>query len=317
MGQLVDGVWHDTWYQTVKGEFKREAAKLRHQIVPTEADVPEGAPEFVAEPNRYHLYVSYACPWAHRTLIIRQLKSLEKLIDVSVVSTDMLAYGWTFDKETGSTGDPLHDFRYAHELYTLNQSDYSGRVTVPILWDKKTNKIVNNESSDIIRIFNRAFNHLTGNTADFYPVSMRAAIDSVNERVYEAVNNGVYRAGFATTQAAYNRAVTTLFDELEKLEELLRTQSYLCGDVLTEADIRLFTTLIRFDVVYYSHFKCNLKQLRDYPCLTRFVKAIYQLEGVKQTVNFDHIKRHYYFSHKTVNPTQIVPLGPLMSEWND
>lgn len=316
MGQLVNGVWHDTWYESEKGEFKREASQLRHQIVRLADELPEGASKFLAESNRYHLYVSYACPWAHRTLIMRQLKSLAPVIDVSVVSTDMLETGWTFDKERGSTGDPLYDFSCVHELYTLNQSDYTGRVTVPILWDRKTKKIVNNESSEIIRLFNAAFNHLTGNTLDFYPASKRESIDKINTLVYDAINNGVYRAGFATTQAAYDKAITALFQALDTLEALLEGQNYLCGDELTEADIRLFTTLIRFDAVYYGHFKCNLKQLRDYPSLSHYVKGIYLMEGIKETVHFDHIKRHYYYSHKMINPTQIVPLGPSLNEWH-
>lgn len=316
MGQLVNGVWQDTWYENKNGEFNREQAQLRHKIYATQNELPEGAPSFIAEPHRYHLYVSFACPWAHRTLIVRALKSLNGMIDVSVVSSDMLALGWTFDKNTGSTGDKVYDFACAHELYTLNQPDYTGRVTVPILWDTRTKKIVNNESADIIRIFNTAFNHLTSNTLDLYPERHHAEIDNINTLVYDAINNGVYRAGFATTQCAYEKAVTGLFDALDTLESHLASHDYLCGEILTEADIRLFTTLIRFDAVYYGHFKCNLKQLRDYQNLSNFVKRIYELEGVKETVHLDHIKRHYYYSHTKINPTQIIPLGPQKNDWD-
>lgn len=317
MGKLVEGVWHDVWYENEKGAFKREAAQLRDFIYAFPSDVPDGAPDYIAEKDRYHLYVSYACPWAHRTLIMRALKGLSSLIDVSVVGTMMLENGWTFDKTMGSTGDGLYDFKYAYELYTQNKKKYTGRVTVPILWDKKTKTIVNNESSEIIRIFNQAFNHLTGNTLDFYPKENQKEIDEINQFVYSTINNGVYKAGFATTQAAYEKAVTHLFDAMDTLERRLESQTYLCGEMLTEADIRLFTTLIRFDMVYYGHFKCNIRELKDYPNLLRLVKTIYHHEGIKETVHIDHIKEHYYVSHTKINPTQIVPVGPSLDYLED
>jgi len=254
--------------------------------------------------------VSLACPWAHRTLILRKLKGLENLIDVSVVSWLMLENGWTFDQSLGSTGDKLDHFNFMHQRYTADTADYTGRVTVPVLWDKQQNRIVNNESSEIIRMFNSAFDDLTGNDLDFYPAPLRGEIDALNERIYPAVNNGVYRAGFATSQQAYEEAFDDVFAELDHLEQLLSANRYLVGEYLTEADIRLFTTLIRFDAVYYGHFKCNLRRIADYPNLSNWLREIYQWPGVAETVNFEHIKNHYYGSHKTINPTGVVPKGP-------
>ena len=266
---------------------------------------------FAAEAGRYHLYVSLACPWAHRTLILRKLKGLESLIDVSVVSWLMLENGWTFDQNLGSTGDKLDHFQFMHQRYTADTADYTGRVTVPVLWDKQQKRIVNNESAEIIRMFNSAFDDLTGNDLDLYPAPLRGEIDALNERIYPAVNNGVYRAGFATSQKAYEEAFDELFAELDRLEQLLGANRYLTGEYLTEADIRLFTTMIRFDAVYYGHFKCNLRRIADYPNLSNWLREIYQWPGIAETVSFEHIKNHYYGSHKTINPTGIVPKGPV------
>ena len=298
MGLLIDGRWHDQWYQSSKdGAFERENAQRRN-------DLP------AAEAGRYHLSVSLACPWAHRTLIYRKLKGLENLIDVSVVSWLMGEHGWTFDKGLGSTGDKLDGFDYLHQRYTRDDPHYTGRVTVPVLWDKQEQRIVNNESSQIIRIFNTAFDGLTGNRLDLYPEPLRAKIDALNDRIYPAVNNGVYRAGFATSQKAYEEAFDALFAELDTLEQLLDGQRYLAGEYLTEADIRLFTTIVRFDAVYYGHFKCNLRQIADYPNLSNWLRELYQWPGVAETVNMEHIQHHYYASHKTINPNGIVPKGP-------
>ncbi|WP_046005124.1 glutathione S-transferase family protein [Pseudoalteromonas rubra] len=312
MGRLIEGKWHDVWYDTKsnQGKFKREDAQLRNWVTADGSAGPTGDSGFKAESGRYHLYVSLACPWAHRTLIFRKLKQLEAHIDVSVVSPDMLEHGWTFDKATGSSGDALFEQSYMHQLYTRNKADYSGRVTVPVLWDKQTQRIVSNESSEIIRMFNSAFNELTGNTDDYYPEALRQDINDINEFVYHKINNGVYKAGFATEQAAYEEAVQALFEALEQLEQRLSTQRYLVGDTLTEADWRLFTTLIRFDSVYHGHFKCNLKQIEDYPNLAGYIRELYQWPNVAETVDFYHIKRHYYFSHTMINPTQVVPVGP-------
>ncbi len=308
MGLLVDGKWQDQWYDTKKsgGKFERQDSMFRNQISSASSS------EFQPESNRYHLYVSLACPWAHRTLIFRKLKELESHITVSVVSPDMLQNGWEFGGYKGATEDHLFGFDYMHQVYTKDTPDLTSRVTVPVLWDKKTNKIVNNESAEIIRILNTAFNDLTGNNDDYYPIALRAEIDSINEFVYPKINNGVYRSGFATTQAAYEEAVTELFAALDVIEERLTSQRYLVGNTLTEADWRLFTTLIRFDPVYVGHFKCNLKRIADYPAISAYVKDLYQVEGVAETTNFDHIKRHYYFSHTMINPTQVVPNGPIM-----
>jgi len=305
MGLLVDGQWQDRWYDTSAsgGRFVREDARFRNWI---------GAPDspYTAESGRYHLYVSLACPWAHRTLIVRTLKGLEAHIGVSVVSPIMLGNGWTFDRDEGSSGDALHGSRFMHEVYTRARPDYSGRVTVPVLWDRRTHSIVSNESSDIIRMLGSAFDGLTGNHLDLYPTALRGDIDAWNERVYPAINNGVYRAGFATTQAAYEEAFDALFAELDHVDAHLRGRRYLCGRRFTEADIRLFTTLIRFDAVYHGHFKCNRQRIEDFPALRGYVRDLYQLPGVAETVDFGHIKTHYYASHGTINPTRIVPAGP-------
>ncbi len=308
MGLLVEGKWKDQWYDTKKsdGKFVRQDSKFRHQIS------SDAGAEFPPESGRYHLYVSLACPWAHRTLIFRALKGLNEHISVSVVSPDMLENGWEFGGYPQATEDHLFGFDYMHQVYTRAQTDITTRVTVPVLWDKKTQQIVNNESAEIIRILNTAFNELTGDQQDFYPDAQRAAIDEINDFVYHRINNGVYKAGFATTQDAYEEALTELFEGLDKVEDRLTTQRYLVGDTLTEADWRLFTTLIRFDPVYVGHFKCNLKRIADYPALSAYVRELYQVKGVAETTNFDHIKRHYYYSHTMINPTQVVPVGPEM-----
>lgn len=299
MGLLIDGRWHDQWYTSSKdGAFQRENAQRRNALP-------------AAEAGRYHLYVSLACPWAHRTLILRKLKGLESLIDVSVVSWLMGEHGWTFDKSKGSTGDKLDGLDFLHQRYTRDDPQYTGRVTVPVLWDKQEQRIVNNESSQIIRIFNSDFDELTGNRLDLYPQPLRATIDALNERIYPAVNNGVYRAGFATSQEAYEAAFDELFAELDTLERLLDWQRYLAGEYLTEADWRLFTTIVRFDAVYHGHFKCNLRRIADYPNLSNWLRELYQWPGVAETVDMEHIQRHYYMSHKTINPNGIVPKGPL------
>ncbi|HWT68063.1 MAG TPA: glutathione S-transferase family protein [Pseudomonas sp.] len=311
MGLLVEGQWQDKWYESSKdGAFQREQAQRRNWVTAGGQPGPSGIGGFAAEPGRYHLYVSLACPWAHRTLILRKLKGLESLIDVSVVSWLMLENGWTFDQSLGSTGDTLDHFNFMHQRYTADTADYTGRVTVPVLWDKQQNRIVSNESSEIIRMFNSAFDDLTGNDLDFYPQPLRSEIDALNDRIYPAVNNGVYRAGFATSQQAYEEAFDGLFAELDRLEQLLGANRYLTGEYLTEADIRLFTTLIRFDAVYHGHFKCNLKRIADYPNLSNWLREIYQWPGIAETVDFTHIKNHYYGSHKTINPTGVVPKGP-------
>lgn len=301
MGKLVEGVWQNVWYDTKSsgGRFVREDAGFRGWI-DNDADA-----QFAPEPGRYHLYVSLACPWAHRTLIFRALKQLEAYIDVTIVCPDMMSDGWQF-----GIPEPLFGHTKLHQVYTQAKADYTGRVTVPVLWDKKTNTIVSNESSEIIRMFNSAFNALTGNEEDYYPEHLRALIDEWNEYIYPNINNGVYRCGFATTQEAYEEAYESLFTALDKVESHLATHRYLAGNVITEADWRLFTTLIRFDAVYVGHFKCNKKRIADYPHLNGYLKELYQVPGVKETTDFYHIKRHYYFSHTTINPTQIVPVGP-------
>lgn len=314
MGLLVNGQWQDVWYETGKhdGHFEREAAQLRHWITADGAADSSGKRGFTAESGRYHLYVSLACPWAHRALIFRTLKGLEEHISVDVVSPLMLGNGWTFERSAGSTGDSINNYQFMYQVYTSNQSDYSGRVTVPVLWDKKEGCIVSNESSEIIRMFNSAFDHITGNTLDFYPAALADKIDDINTLVYDNINNGVYRCGFATSQSAYEASYDRLFAALDKVEEILGGQKYLVGDTLTEADWRLFTTLIRFDVVYHGHFKTNLQRLEDYPAMSNYVRALYQYPGIAQTVNFAHIKEHYYASHTTINPTGIIPKGPLI-----
>lgn len=319
MGQLVDGVWDDIWYDTKSsgGAFKRSTAGFRNWITADGGAGPSGEGGFVAQAGRYHLYVSYACPWAHRTLIFRKLKGLEDLIDISVVHPDMLDDGWTFEADAhGATGDRLYGLPFARDIYIKADPNVSGRVTVPILWDKQRETIVSNESSEIIRMFNSAFDGLTGNTLDFWPEARRGAIEAVNERIYPTVNNGVYKAGFATTQTAYDAAVIPLFESLDWLENRLGQNQYLMGDQVTEADWRLFTTLARFDLVYHLHFKCNRKRLIDYPNLWAYTRELYQWDGVAETTNFDHIVRHYHYSHDTINPNRIIPINPDL-DWQE
>lgn len=298
MGRLVEGVWHDEWYDTEStgGKFVREDAGFRDAI--------EQGGRFAPESGRYHLYVALACPWAHRTLIMRKLKGLEEHISVSVVHPHMLENGWTYDSP-----EPLYGFRFHHQLYTKAKADYSGRVTVPVLWDTREETIVNNESADIIRIFNSAFDELTGNSDDYYPQNLRGEIDSVNGRVYDQINNGVYKTGFATSQAVYADECVTLFGALDWVESVLGKHRYMAGDRITEADWRLFTTLVRFDPVYHGHFKCNIRRIEDYPNITGYLRELYQQPGIAETVDLEQIKQHYYYSHDTINPTRIVPLG--------
>ena len=317
MGQLVDGVWSTEWYDTEKsgGRFVRSTSGFRNWVTPDGAAGPSGKGGFKAEAGRYHLYISYACPWAHRTLIFRKLKGLDDLIGVSAVHPDMLTDGWTFDTDfPETTGDRLHGLPFLRDIYLKADPGISGRVTVPILWDREQETIVSNESSEIIRMLNGAFDHLTGNRDDYWPESLRDGIEKVNARVYETVNNGVYRAGFATTQQAYDEAVTGLFDSLDWLEELLGQNRYLMGDRITEADWRLVTTLFRFDPVYHLHFKCNRRRLIDYPNLWAYSRELYQWPGVAETVRFDHIVRHYHFSHEKINPHRIIPINPVL-DW--
>lgn len=307
MGLLVDGVWKDKWYDTdsTGGRFERSASAFRNWVTADGSPGPSGKGGFAAEAGRYHLYVSYACPWAHRTLIFRRLKQLEEIIPVTAVEPLMLENGWTF-----ADPDPLHGADFLWQIYKAAKPDYSGRVTVPVLWDKKTGTIVSNESSEIIRMFNSAFDGLTGSTLDLCPEDLLGEIDEINAFVYDSVNNGVYKAGFATKPEPYQKAVTALFAALDELESRLGTRKYLAGDRLTEADWRLFTTLIRFDAVYVGHFKCNIRRIEDYPNLSNYIRALYQVPGIAETVQIDTIKAHYYGSHKTINPTGIIPLGP-------
>ncbi|WP_434677208.1 glutathione S-transferase family protein [Pseudomonas sp. R1-18] len=314
MGLLVEGHWRDQWYESSKdGAFQRENAQRRNWITADGEPGPTGEGGFKAEAGRYHLYVSLACPWAHRTLIVRKLKGLEQLIDVSVVSWLMLENGWTFDEDKGSSGDALDGHQFLHQRYTTDDPQYTGRVTVPLLWDKKLRRIVSNESAEIIRMFNSAFDELTGNRLDLYPTELQTQINALNDEIYPSVNNGVYRAGFATSQGAYEEAYDGLFAELETLEQRLAEHRYLAGQHLTEADIRLFTTIVRFDAVYYSHFKCNQRRIADYPNLSNWLRELYQWPGIAETVDFQHIKGHYYGSHRTINPTGIVPKGPALN----
>ena len=312
MGLLVDGKWVDRWYDTrvTEGRFVRQESTFRNWITLDGSPGPTGEGGFKAEPGRYHLYVSLACPWAHRTLIFRALKGLENAISLSVVHWLMGKVGWTFEEGTGVIPDPVLGARRLYEIYLRSNPAYTGRVSVPVLWDKQRNMIVSNESSEIIRMLNSAFDAVGAAPGDFYPADLRETIDSLNARIYDTVNNGVYKAGFATAQEAYEEAVRSLFATLDTLEERLARERYLCGARLTEADWRLFTTLVRFDPVYVGHFKCNVKRLIDYPNLWGFARELYQYPGVSGTVNFTHIKRHYYQSHSQINPTGIVPLGP-------
>lgn len=301
MGYLQDGVWHEGWYDTSKtgGHFVREQAKFRRWIT------ADGSSGFPAEPGRYHIYVSLACPWAHRTLIFRKLKGLEPVVSFSAVDPWMRADGWEFAEP-----DPLTGKRYLRDIYLIAEPGYSGRVTVPVLWDKQTRTIVNNESAEIIRMLNREFDAHTRARADYYPIELRGEIDAINDFVYTEINNGVYRCGFATRQEAYEENFERLFRALDDVEARLGRQRYLVGDRLTEADWRLFTTLLRFDAVYYSHFKCNRNRIEDYPNLSNYVRELYQVPGVAETVDMDQIKRHYFASHTHLNPTGIVPKGP-------
>ena len=313
MGLLVDGVWQDVWYNTKEhgGRFVRSKAQFRNWVTADGSPGPTGRGGFKAEPGRYHLFVSYACPWAHRTLLFRAIKGLEDMIDVSFVHWYMGDKGWTFEPDdAGVVGDRLFDSKYFYEIYLKADPEYSGRVTVPVLWDKKTNTIVSNESSEIIRMFNSAFDSVGAKPGDYYPEDLREEIDALNDRIYDCVNNGVYKAGFATSQEAYEEALYPLFETLDWLEERLQKQRYLTGERITEADWRLFTTLMRFDAIYHGHFKCNLKRLADYPALSAYVRDLYQQPGVASTLNFEHNRRHYYESHGTINPTGVVAVGP-------
>lgn len=313
MGLLIDGKWHDQWYENDRdGQFQRETAKRRHWVTADGSAGPDGYAGFKAEAGRYHLYVSLACPWAHRTLIYRALKQLDDVIGVSVVSWLMAEHGWTFDPSTGSSGDALDGFDYLHQRYTADEANYTGRVTVPVLWDCKQGRIVNNESAEIIRMLNSAFDGLTGSKLDLYPEHLRGEIDALNARIYPAVNNGVYRAGFATGQQAYERAFDELFAELDWLDRRLSAQRFLTGEYLTEADWRLFTTIVRFDPVYHGHFKCNLRRIKDYHNLYGWLRELYQWPGVAETVDFHHIKSHYCASHRNINANGIVPKGPAL-----
>lgn len=319
MGQLVDGVWKNVWYDTKStgGRFKRTNAQFRNWLTKDGSPGPEGQKGFKAEPGRYHLYVSLACPWAHRTLISRKLKGLDKFIDVSVVNPLMLDNGWTFDKDfPGATGDKLHpDNKFLYQLYLIADPEITTRVTVPIIWDKKENTIVSNESAEILRMFNDAFDEVGAKKGDFYPKDLRSDIDEVNSWIYDTVNNGVYKCGFATTQEAYDENIKPLFESLERIEEILSKKRYLTGNQFTEADIRLFTTLIRFDPVYVTHFKCDRKRISDYPNISGYLREIYQMPGIKETVNLEHIRNHYYRSHPTVNPSGIISIGPIL-DWD-
>lgn len=314
MGLLVNGKWLNKGYETAanKGRFKRTPSSFRDWVTDDGAAGATGKAGFKAESGRYHLYVSYACPWAHRALIFRSLKGLTDHISLSVVHPLMGPNGWTFHDDKDTLPDTVNNAEYLHQIYTSVDPDFTGRVTVPVLWDKKTHTIVNNESSEIIRMFNTAFNALPGviTQLDFAPKNLLSKIDDVNERIYDRVNNGVYKAGFATSQTAYEEAVHALFDELNTLEHHLSTNRYLVGASLTEADWRLFTTLIRFDAVYVGHFKCNIRRIADYPNLSNYLRELYQMPGIAKTTNIDHIKRHYYMSHTMINPTAIVPTGP-------
>ena len=306
MGMLIDGQWHDVWYDTAStgGSFVRQESAFRDRVT------ADGTSGFPAASGRYHLYVSLACPWAHRTLLFRTLKGLEDHISISVVHPLMLENGWTFQDDDGVIPDTVNGAEFLHEVYTAARSDYTGRVTTPVLWDMQNATIVNNESSEIIRMFNREFEGVGATGPDFCPTDLEEAIDDINAFVYSNVNDGVYKTGFATTQQAYELAVGRLFDALNQLEERLANQRYLVGERITEADWRLFATLLRFDPVYVGHFKCNLRRLVDYPNLWAYTRELYQVPGVAATVNFDHIKRHYYGSHGTINPTGVVPVGP-------
>lgn len=312
MGLLVDGVWRDQWYDTQAegGRFVRPRTAYRNWVTRDGQAGPGGTAGFAAEPGRYHLYVSLACPWAHRTLIMRALKGLENLVSLSVVHWRMLDRGWSFEEGAGVIADPVLGARYLYQIYLAADRSYTGRVTTPVLWDKRAGTIVNNESSEIIRMFNSAFDRIGACPGDYYPAELREEIDALNARIYDTVNDGVYKAGFATAQAAYEDAAGKLFDTLDWLEGRLARQRYLCGDRVTEADIRLLVTLLRFDLVYFAHFKCNRRRIADYPNLSGYARDLYQLPGIAATFDAGHVKRHYYESHRTLNPSGIVPVGP-------
>jgi putative glutathione S-transferase len=314
MGLLVDGKWHDVWYDTKasQGRFVRSESQFRNWLTRDGAVGPSGRAGFRAEPGRYHLYVAFACPWAHRTLIMRELKGLTSMISVSAVNSFMGAEGWTFAAGPETIADDVNGAQRVYELYVLADANYSGRATVPILWDKRERTIVSNESAEIVRMLNTAFDGVGANGNDYYPAELRAEIDELNAFIYPNVNNGVYRAGFATTQEAYDEAVTAVFAALDTLEERLATRRYLTGPRLTEADVRLVTTLLRFDPVYHGHFKCNVRRIVDYPNLWAYTRDIYQLPGIASTVHIEFIKRHYYGSHANINPSRIVPRGPAL-----
>jgi len=317
MGLLIHGEWQDQWYDTKahEGHFVRSAAQFRNWVTADGSPGPSGSGGFKAEAGRYHLYVSLACPWANRTLIFRHLKGLEEMIGLSVVHWHMAEHGWTFAEDDGVIPDPFFGADYLHQVYAAANPDYSGRVTVPVLWDRQKQTIVSNESSEIIRMFNSAFDGIGALPGDYYPADLRHQIDEMNRRIYDCVNNGVYKAGFATSQAAYEEAVVPLFETLDWLEHRLANRRYLFGESLTEADWRLFTTLIRFDPVYVGHFKCNIRRLVDYPNLWAYTRDLYQHEGVADTIDMQHIKHHYYVSHDMINPTGVVPVGPQLDPW--
>jgi len=312
MGLLIDGVWTDRWYDTKStgGRFERQQSRFRNWVTADGSAGPSGKGGFAAEPGRYHLYVSLACPWAQRSLILRALKGLEGMISLSVVHWRMLEHGWSFEPGPGVIPDPIHNAEYLYQVYQAADPKYTGRVTTPVLWDRARRTIVSNESAEIIRMFNSAFDGVGARAGDYYPLALRKEIDALNARIYETVNNGVYRAGFATSQEAYEEAVGPLFETLDWLEARLSSQRYLCGARLTEADLRLLPTLLRFDLVYHGHFKCNLRRIVDYPNLWAYTRDVVQTPGVMATFDAEHAKRHYYESHRTLNPSGIVPLGP-------
>jgi putative glutathione S-transferase len=314
MGLLVDGVWTDQAHQTrtERGRFNRPRTRYHNYVTPDGSAGPEGEGGFAAEAGRYHLYVSLACPWAHRTVIFRKLKKLENVISMSVVAPLYGPHGWEFRQDVDTVPDTVNGKKELAEVYLLADPKYTGRVSVPVFWDKKRRTIVNNESSEIVRMLNSAFDAFTNEHADYYPQELRGEVDAINERIYMTVNNGVYRAGFATAQDAYAEACAALFETLDDMEERLSRQRYLIDNRITEADWRFFCTLIRFDAVYYSHFKCNIRRIDDYPNLSNYLRDLYQQQGVAETVSIDHIKRHYYGSQRHVNPTGIVPLGPVL-----
>jgi glutathionyl-hydroquinone reductase len=314
MGLLLDGVWKDQDHDTsaAGGRFMRPQTRFRNWVTADGTAGPTGEDGFPAAAGRYHLYVALACPWAHRTLVFRKLKKLEDVISVSVVEPINIEYGWVFGPPGSATADTANGKARLSDIYLITDPKFTGRVTVPVLWDKERRTIVNNESAEIIRMLNSAFERFTDVHTDYYPVPLRAAIEDINRAVYDDVNNGVYRAGFATTQAAYEEAFLALFARLDAIEERLGRQRWLVGDRQTEADWRLFTTLVRFDAVYFGHFKCNLRRIADYPNLSNYLRDLFQTEGIAATVDFDHIKRHYYGSHRKINPTGIVPLGPAL-----